>query len=373
MKSIKTVSGLSGKRVVVRVDFNVPFKDGKIIDDFRIKKALPTIEYLAKKGAVVILISHVGEDGKQSLLPVAKQLKKYIKNLEFVDSPILSEQTSRAVYSMKKGGVVLLENLRKDDGEKNNSPSFARALSRYGDLFVNDAFSVSHRKHASVVGITKYIPGYAGLQMMEEIENLSKAFDPVHPFLFALGGAKFQTKIPLIKKFTKQADTVFIAGALANDFFKAKGFEVGLSMVDDGNLPIASLLKSKNLLLPIDVCAVKGKDKRYVKPDQVEKDEMIMDLGPASIKMLEDLIHKSKFILWNGPFGKYEVGFSNSTEQIIKMIAKADIYSIVGGGDTVSMISKLKLEDKFNFVSTGGGATLDFLAEGTLPGIKALK
>ena len=373
MKSIKTVSVLSGKRVVVRVDFNVPVLGGKITDDFRIKKSVPTILYLLKKGAIVVLISHIGEDGKQSLLPVANQLKKYIKNLEFIDSPILSEQTFKAISLLKKGSVVLLENLRKDEGEKSNSPSFARAISRYGDIYVNDAFSVSHRKHASVIGITKYIPGYAGLQMMEEIENLSKAFNPTHPFLFILGGAKFQTKIPLIKKFAKQADNVFIAGALANDFFKAKGFSIGKSMVDSGNLPVASLLKNKNLILPIDVCVVNGEKQRFIKPNEVGGEETIVDVGPLTIKMLIDLVNKSKFVLWNGPFGKYEDGFSRSTEDIIKVISKSNIHSIIGGGDTVSMISKLKLEDKFDFVSTGGGATLDFLAEGTLPGIKALK
>lgn len=373
MKSIKDIEGLSGKRVLVRVDFNVPMKEGKIIDDFRIKKTIPTVEYLHKKGAIVILLAHLGDDGKESLKAVAVKLKKYIPSSVFISTPIFSDETESTILKAKKGDVFLLENLRTETGEKNNSPSFARALSRYGDVYVNDAFSVSHRAHASVVGITKYLPGYAGFQLENEVKHLSRAFTPEHPFLFILGGAKFDTKIPLIKKFLRDADSVFIGGALANDFFRAKGYQVGTSLVDNTDFQIQSLLKHKNLILPSDVDVAKGSKHRFTKSDSVAVDEAILDVGPQTIEKLKGLIEKAKFILWNGPLGKYRSGFGGSTEEILKSIAKSKAHSVIGGGDTVAIISKLKLETKLGFVSTGGGATLDFLAKGTLPGIKVLK
>lgn len=373
MKSIKDITALSGKKVLLRVDFNVPIKDGKILDDFRIKKAIPTIEYLQKKGAIVIILAHIGDDGKESLKPVSIRLKKYIPKSNFITTSIFADETEDIIRDAKKGDVFLLENLRRETGEKNNSPSFARALSRYGEIYINDAFSVSHRSHASIVGITKYLPGYAGFQMQEEVENLSKAFSPEHPFLFILGGAKFDTKIPLIKKFLRDANNVFIGGALANDFFRARGYQVGTSLVDNTDFQIQSLLKHKNLILPSDVEVAKGSKHNFVKPDGVAIDEAIVDVGPKTIEKLKELIEKSKFILWNGPLGKYEIGFGGSTEQILKIISKSKAHSIIGGGDTVAIISKLKLENKLGFVSTGGGATLDFLVKGTLPGIKVLK
>lgn len=373
MKSIKDLKNLSGKKVILRVDFNVPIKNGKVLDDFRIKKAIPTILYLQKKGAKVIIISHIGEDGKESLLPISLIAKKYIKDIEFIKTPIFSDETQAKINLLKNGEIIMLENLRTEMGEKKNSPSFARALSRYGEIYINDAFSVSHREHASIVGITKYIPGYAGLQFLLEIENLSKIFDPKHPFLFILGGAKFDTKIPLIKKFLRSADNIFIGGAIANDFFKTKGYEVGVSLVDEGNLQIPFLLKSKNLILPIDVEVYKNSKKYFRKSTEVMIDENIVDMGPQSISLLKDLINKAEFVLWNGPLGKYESGFGGSTEEIIKIISKTKITNVIGGGDTVALISKLKIENKLGFVSTGGGAMLDFLAKGTLPGIRVLK
>jgi len=371
MKSIKEIKNLKGKKVIVRVDFNVPIKDGKVVDDFRIKKALPTINYLSSKGAKVIVISHLGN--KDSIKPVYLKIKKYLKEIIFSPDRILSDETEKLINLLKNGEIVLLENLRREIGEEENSPSFGRALSRYGDIFVNDAFSVCHRKHASVVGIPSFLPSYTGFQIEEEIENLSKAFSPLHPFLFILGGSKFETKMPLIKKFIRSADYVFIGGALANDFFKAKGFEVGDSLISDNLIEIKSLAKYKNLIIPEDVEINKGKITKFTKPSQVEKGENIVDIGPETTKNLEEIINRSKFILWNGPLGKYENGFGGSTEKLLKILSKSKAKTIVGGGDTVAIISKLKIEDKFTFVSTGGGATLDFLAQGTLPGIKALK
>jgi phosphoglycerate kinase len=374
MKTIKDIENLKGKKVIVRVDFNVPQdKDGKIVDDFRIKAALPTIEYLQKKGAIVILVAHIGEDGEKSLKGVSVRLKKFIPGLNFIESSIFSDETKKIVGTLKNGDVALFENLRKELGEKTNSPSFARGLSRFGDIYVNDAFSVSHRVHASIVGITKYLPSYAGLQMIDEVTHLSKAFNPKHPFLFILGGAKFDTKIPLIKKFLRDADNVFIGGAIANDFFKGKGYEVGTSLVSDGLVQVKPFFKNKNLIIPTDVVATKGSSSRDIKPSDVTHDECIVDIGKESVNVLKDLIEKAAFVLWNGPLGKYESGFGSATENVLKILSKSKAVSIVGGGDTVALITKLKLGDKLGFVSTGGGATLDFLAKGTLPGIKALK
>lgn len=373
MKSIKDLKVLTGKRVILRVDFNVPIKDGKILDDFRIKKALPTISYLQKKGARVVIISHIGDKSTESLLTVALNLKKSIKEVNFIDTSIFSDETEKKINSLKNGEIVLLENLRRETGEKKNSPSFARALSRYGDIYVNDAFSVSHREHASVVGITKYLPGYAGFQFMLEVENLSKVFNPKHPFLFILGGAKFETKIPLVKKFLRQADHIFIGGAIANDFFRAKSYEVGTSLLGDINFQVPLILKAKNLILPVDVEVTKNNKNHFVKASEVNVDECIVDVGPESIAVLKDLVNKAEFILWNGPLGKYESGFGGKTEELLKIISKSKAYSVIGGGDTVALISKLKIEDKLGFVSTGGGATLDFLSKGTLPGIRVLK
>jgi phosphoglycerate kinase len=343
MRSIKQIKNLKGKTVLLRVDFNVPIKNGKILDDFRIKAALPTINFLLKKGAKIILITHLGKDGRDSLAPV---IKKFF-----------------AISKISKNQVSFFENIRKFPGEISNDSNFAKKLAKMGDIYVNDAFSVSHRAHASIVLLPKLMPAYAGLQLEEEVKNLSHAFKkPRHPFLFILGGAKFSTKIPLIKRYLKLADFVFVGGALANDFLKAKGYDIGKSLVDDTNYGIAEILKNKKLILPTDF---------------VIKNEAIIDMGKESIKNLELIIKKSKLILWNGPLGRYEDGGGEATKKILKAVALqskiAKAESIIGGGDTVALISKMKMEKKFSFVSTGGGATLDFLANGTLPGIKALQ
>ncbi len=378
MRSIKTIKNLRGKTALVRVDFNVPIKNGKILDDFRIKKALPTIKFLQKKGAKIVLISHLGEDGKQSLKLVANYIKKIIgKN------------------------VVLLENIRRYAGEMKNDLNFAKKLAKLGDFYVNDAFSVCHRAHASIIGLPKYLPSYAGFQLEEEIENLSKVVkNKKHPFLFILGGAKFSTKMPLIKKYLKLADYVFIGGALLNDFLKAKGYEVGKSLVDNTK-GIKNILKSKKLILPIDVVVKNATNSAMAesvasrKVNEVKKNEIILDVGRESIKMIEPYIKKSKLILWNGPLGKYENGGDKATKKILKLVLKSKSQVVIGGGDIVTVLSKLesRLTDgqarnparnashndaggyklKPNvFVSTGGGATLDFLVNGTLQGIKAL-
>ena len=245
MRNIKQIKNIKGKKVLVRVDFNVPLKNGKVEDSFRIQKAVPTIQFLQKKGAKIILISHLGKGG-EGLEPVAKSLNKFVK-AKFVDD-LIGEKAQKAVSEMKNGEVILLQNLRNDEREKKCDKTFAKKLSVMADLYVNDAFSVSHRADASIVLLPKLLPCFAGFQLEEEVKNLSKVFKkPKHPFLFILGGAKFSTKMPLIKKYIKIADQIFIGGALLNDFLKAKGYEVGQSLVDDTK-GIESILKNKKLL-----------------------------------------------------------------------------------------------------------------------------
>lgn len=369
MKSIKNIKNLKGKVALVRADFNVPIEGDKIVDSTRILKALPTIKYLQKKGASIILISHSDlQKDAQTLLPVAKFLNKHIK-VRFI------EESSPKSIDLKKGEVVLLENIRRQIGEKENDSKFAKHLASLADIYINEAFPVSHRAHASIVGIPKYLPSYIGFQFEREIKNLSIVLDkPKRPFLFILGGAKFDTKMPLIKKFLKDADRVVVTGALMNNFFKEASFEVGRSLVEKGDYGIGKIINNPKLLLPVDV-VVTGKDGgRLTKGiDEVGKTDKIVDIGDRTIKEFEILINKSKFVLWNGPTGEYETGFDHGTIALLKILAKSKAKTIIGGGDTVVLVSKMKMEDKFAFVSTGGGATLEFLAKGTLPGIKALK
>jgi len=353
MRDIKQIKNVKGKTVLLRVDFNVPIKNGKVEDDFKIKKTLPTINFLKKRGAKMILITHLGKNGTASLKPVIKRF--------FIISKIA------------KNRVTFFDNIRKFPGEIKNDPTFAKKLSTLGDIYVNDAFSVSHREHASIVSLPKYIPSFAGFQFEEEVKNLSHAFRKTkHPFLFILGGAKFSTKMPLVKKYLKLADHVFIGGALLNDFLKAKGYEIGQSLVSDTNYGIGELLKNKKLILPGDVVVKSGDKLVNKKANEVKKNEIILDIGEEAVKNLAQLIKKSKLILWNGPLGKYEDRGAEATKKILKLVANSKSESIIGGGDTVALISKMKREKKFSFVSTGGGATLDFLVNGTLPGIKAL-
>ncbi len=371
MRNVKQIKNLKGKRVLLRVDFNVPIKNGVVEDDFRIRKALPTIKYLKQKGAKVVLITHLGKGG-DSLEVVADVLKKLIKST-FVAN-ILGLEAEIAVSKMKDGDVLLLENLRNDKGEQAGDKFFASNLAKLGDIYVNDAFSVNHREDASIVLLPKLMPAYAGLQLEEEIENLSKAFKkPKRPFLFILGGAKFSTKLPLIKKYLKLADYIFVAGALLNDFLRAEGEEVGTSLVSEENFGIKDLLGNKKIILPEDVVVKDGDELINKSVRDIQHDEFILDIGAKSVKNIAPLIKKSKLILWNGPLGDYEIGGDVATKKVLKLVASSKAFSIIGGGDTDEIISQMKMEKKFSFMSTGGGATLDFLANGTLPGIKALK
>ncbi|MDB5239232.1 MAG: pgk, phosphoglycerate kinase, phosphoglycerate kinase [Candidatus Parcubacteria bacterium] len=373
MKSIRDIEHLEGVRILVRVDFNVPIKNGAIADDIRIRSALPTINFLREKGAKLILISHleVIEGERATLEPVARKLGELGIPVAFVKD--YAKVVQMLEHEVGNGSVILLENLRTYEGEKENDPKFAKELASLADVYVNDAFSVSHREHASIVGVPKLLPGYAGFQLEKEVTNIAKAFDPDHPFLFILGGSKFATKLPLLLKFMEKADAVFVGGALANDFFKAKGYEVGTSLLSEGSFDFNVFLNNPKLLLPIDVVT----EKHETKPaDGVAAGDKILDVGPKTIEMLREKISSMKFILWNGPLGMYEDGYTGPTLELARMIGdatSADTATIVGGGDTLAAIAALGIEDKFTFVSTAGGAMLDFLSKGTLPGIEALE
>jgi len=330
MKSILEAGDLKGKKVLVRVDWNVPIEDGKVVDDFRIKKSLPTLEYLKGAGAKVVIATHLEPEDRHT-----KLLQTYVPK-----------------------GMKLLENLRANPGEENSSKEFAEELASKVDIYVNEAFSVSHRRHASIVGVPLYLPSYIGLQFALEIKELSKAFYPKKPFLLILGGAKFDTKLPLLKKFIHIADYIFVGGALANNFFREQGVDIGHSLVSEGNFGLKELLNTGKIILP---------------EDTIIKDGKILDAGPRTMENLKSITSASKLVLWNGPLGSYENGYKVATLALAKIISESSCESIIGGGDTIASIKELGLFDKFSFVSTGGGAMLDFLATGTLPGIEALK
>jgi 3-phosphoglycerate kinase len=372
MKTLKDIENLKGVTVLVRADFNVPIKNAVVVEDFRIRAALPTIEFLRKGGAKIVLMSHLEsiDGGKGTLLPVADRLKKLDIPVTFVEN---IRNARAAIETLNEGECILLENLRTFEGEKTNDKKFAQELASLADIYINEAFSASHREHASIVGVPQYIPGYAGLQLEREITNLSKAFQAPHPFLFALGGAKFETKLPLIQKFLDSADTLFVAGALANDIFKAKGYEIGESLVSKGDIDLSPYTNNPKVILPIDVTVAPREIKNIGTLTPTDK---IMDAGPQTIEMLRHKISEAKFILWNGPLGLYEDGYQGPTLELAKMIGEATsrgAETIVGGGDTLAAIATLRIEDKFTFISTGGGAMLDFLALGTLPAIEALE
>lgn len=371
MRNIRQVENLKGKRVLVRVDLNVPIKNGQIGDEFRVSKVVPTISFLRESGAKVILISHLGSGG-DSLDHLAPVLSKYVPT-SFVPD-LLGEEAKTAIAKMNDGDVLLLENLRNYPGEKSADENFARELAELGDIYVNDAFSVSHRKEASIILLPKLLPGYAGFQMEQEVKELSMAIQTIeHPFLVILGGAKFATKLPLLESYLSKADNIFIGGALAHEFLKAHGFEVGESLVGEIDTSVENIFKNKKIILPVDVKVVYGEGLINKKIEEVLESDTILDIGTESVKKLETLVSEAKLIFWNGPLGKYEAGGSGSTEEILTAVSQSRAHSVVGGGDTVAMVNQMKIEKKLSFVSTGGGAALDFLASGTLPGIKALE
>lgn len=371
IKEVSKLKKLKGVRVILRASLNVPVKNGKVKNDFRLQKVIETLKWFKKAGAKTIVVSHIGDDGEKSLKGVVSHLNKSVK-VDFVPWT-LGKQTHSRLSEMKDGDIVVLENLRKNKGEMENDVSFARVLAKLADIYVNDDFAVSHRRHASVVAITKFLPSYIGPVFAREIKELSRILKPKKPFVAIFGGAKFETKLPLVKRFLKSADKIFIAGALANSFFKEMGLEVGKSLVDSKNLGLVKLSKNKKIQLPVDVVVREGNKKVIKLPNEVLPYEMILDNGPKTTLLISESVKDAQDILWNGPLGKFEEGFFAGTLNVAKAIAKSKAHSTIGGGDSVSAIQKLKLTKNFNFISTGGGAMLDYLADGNLPGLEALR
>ncbi len=364
--------GIAGKRVVARLDVNIPISSAGVLKEHRrIDAIVPTLGYLEKEGVKeIVILSHHSSD-KQSLQPISVFLQKRIPH-HFIKDIFSDEEFARARESGAK--VFLCENLRLWEGEKKNDAEFAKRLATFGDVYVNEAFSASHREHASIVSLPALLPSYAGLLFAREIEELSRAWKPEHPFLFVLGGAKPETKIPLIERFLPLADTIFLGGIVANIFFKELGWEIGKSAVNGGSSGVRKILDSGKIILPKDV-VVKNFDGVFVKklPD-ISPEDMILDAGPDASAELANLAHEARFVLWNGPLGDYvQPGFEKASTVFAKAVAGSPAFSIVGGGDTVALIEEQHMGTSFGFISSGGGAMLEYLAKGTLPGIEALK
>lgn len=367
---------LKGKRVLLRLDLNVPVIDGEVKDTYRMERVIETIDFLRDREAQIIIIAHCEGKDSTTLVPMWHYLNGYFP-VDFSTSYFTPEALEK-VLNLKDKGVLLFENIRINEGEKANDPEFAKKLSGMADMYVDDAFGSMHRKHASIVGVAEFLPHYGGLLLRQEVEHLSRVFKPEHPFVFILGGAKFDTKLPLIKKYLESADVVFVAGALANDVLKAKGFEVGTSLISEGDFGIEELIKNPKLQTFVDVTVRDALGNVSIKKiDEVAKTDYIGDAGPETLEVLKNLLSTAKTVVWNGPLGNFEEGFGDKTEQLAETIAEltseGKLESIVGGGDTISSINKLDLNHKFSFISTGGGAMLDYLVNETLPGIRALE
>lgn len=370
LPSVEEIKDLKGKVVLLRASLNVPVENGKVVNQFRIMHAMPTINFLRQAGAKTVMIGHIGRDPEETLKPVYDVLSTLFE-AKWCDKTV-GEKVTSAISELAEGELLLLENLRQDSREKSNDETFAKELADLAEIYVNDAFDAAHREQASLVGIPKFIPSYFGLNFLNEYSELSKAMTPQEPSLFIIGGAKFETKLPLIEKYARTYSKVMIGGALANDMFKAKGHEIGQSLVSDIDLRETEVLSHSNILLPVDV-TVKGDDGvRVTEPDTVMSHEAILDIGPRTVALIKEEASKAKSILWNGPMGNYENGYNTGTEGVAVAISEADSHTIIGGGDTVAAIETLAIEDKFDFISIAGGAMLIYLESGTLPAIEAV-
>lgn len=396
MAQYRTLDDLdvAGKRVLVRVDFNVPMKDGEVTDATRIERALPTIQELSKKGAKVLLLSHFGRpkgkpDPEMSLKPVAKALEKFLGGkVEFAEDCI-GEPAEKVVKNLLDGDVAVLENTRFHAEEEANDPEFAKALAENGDLYVNDAFSSAHRAHASTEGVARLLPSAAGRAMERELDYLKAALsEPVRPMMAVVGGAKVSTKIELLLNLVSKANILVVGGGMANTLLFAKGVGVGKSLcepalADTAREIIAQAEKSGcEIVLPTDVVVAKefkeDADREVVAVDAVKADDMILDLGPETVDRIADKIENAKTLVWNGPLGAFEIKpFDTATVEAARFAAKqvkdAGLVAVAGGGDTVAALAAAGVEDDFTYVSTAGGAFLEWLEGKTLPGVAALE
>jgi len=384
---------VNGKRVLVRVDFNVPMRDGRITDATRIRSALPTIEHLKREGAKVILLSHFGRpkgerNEADSLQPVAEELAEQLGAPVAFASDCIGAPASDAIAALNNGQLLVLENTRFHAGEEANDAGFALKLSALGDIFINDAFSAAHRAHASTQGIAKHLPSYAGFALEREIDHLTQALeDPHRPVLAIVGGAKVSTKIELLTNLVTKVDRLFIGGAMANTFLAAQGHDVGTSLVERDFAETARGIMAKaisedcEIILPTDVIIAQKfeahADHKTVDADAVPSGWMILDAGPATVDALADAIDASKTLIWNGPLGAFETEpFDTSTVEAARYTAgrikENGLIAVAGGGDTVSALNHAGVARDFTFISTAGGAFLEWMEGKTLPGIAAL-
>jgi phosphoglycerate kinase len=379
----------AGKRVLVRVDFNVPIEDGQIRDKTRIVASLPTIRYLLNKGAKVILCSHLGRpkgapDAKYSLKPVAAALADLLGQPVAFAEDCIGPQARAAADQLQPGQVLLLENLRFHAEEEKNDPEFSRALAGLADLYVNDAFGSAHRAHASTEGVTKFLPAVAGLLLSKEIEVLGEALNnPKRPLIVILGGAKISDKIPVIENLIGKADALLLGGGMAYTFLAAQGYEVGKSLLDKEKIPLAKDLLEKAkakgvaLELPLDIVVTtelkEDAPRKVVDRSEIPVDWMGADIGPDTVRLFSTYICKAQTIIWNGPMGVFEIPpLAEGTRAIGKMMAESHANTIVGGGDSAAALEELGLADRMSHISTGGGASLEFLEGKVLPGVAAL-
>lgn len=394
LKTIDEIKKLKGKRVLVRVDFNVPLKKfgAKIVvaDDTRIRAAVPTIKYLLERGAKVILMSHLGDPGGRvkvelSLKPVGAALSKILKMKGTAPTDWEGKKGLGKIDAMKGGEVMLLENLRFHPGEEKNDKKFAAGLASLADIYVDDAFAASHRAHASIVGVPKFLPSYAGFLMEKEVNVLSGLLTtPKKPFMAMIGGAKISTKISVIENLLKKVNQLLLGGALVNNFFRAAGYGIGASIFEPRELKTAKkFLKNKKIILPIDfvVGDFKGKKAWVVsvpkkKSALCKKPYALLDIGPETIKRYSEIIRKAQTIVWNGPMGMFEISkYGHGSVALGRLVAarsKGKVFGVVGGGETIEAVSKTGMSEYIDHVSTGGGAMLEFLEGKTLPGIRLL-
>ena len=381
---------LNNKKVIIRCDFNVPIKDGKIIDDNRIVQSLTTINYAIEHGAKLILMSHLGrikeeaDKEKNSLRLVATRLSELLGKNVLFSSVTHGEELENLVNSLNPGDVLLMENTRYEDvpgkKESGNDPELGAYWASLGEIFINDAFGTAHRAHASNVGIASHLPSGLGFLVEKEVNALSVLVDPVHPFVVVLGGSKVSDKIGVIENLVKKADKILIGGGMAYTFMKAKGLNIGKSILDEESLDFCKKVMAENpdkIVLPVDNAVTKEYSNdvpfRTVLVNEINDDEMGLDIGPETVKLFSSVLDTAKIVFWNGPLGVYEFSnFTKGTEEVLSKLVSIDATTILGGGDIVAAASKLGYKDKVTHASTGGGVTLEFMEGKELPGVVSI-